>query len=73
MLKQVLGKAHPVHQANIAKWQEGFFDHLLRADQSYGQKWRYVRDNPVRAGLVSSWEEWPWQGELVRIDRACTS
>jgi hypothetical protein len=30
----------------------GFFDHILRTDESYAQKWNYVRDNPVRAGLV---------------------
>ena len=33
-------------------WQPGFFDHLLRNDESYSQKWEYVRENPVRAGLV---------------------
>ena len=34
-------------------WQPGFFDHVLRNDESYGQKWKYVRENPVRAGLVA--------------------
>jgi len=33
-------------------WQPGFFDHVLRDDESYGEKWKYVRENPVRAGLV---------------------
>jgi putative transposase len=32
--------------------QPGFFDHLLRSEESYAQKWEYVRENPVRAGLV---------------------
>ncbi|MGO9742742.1 MAG: REP-associated tyrosine transposase [Roseiarcus sp.] len=45
-------------------WQPEFFDHVLRSSESYEQKWRYVRDNPVRGGLVSSAEEWPWGGEL---------
>jgi REP element-mobilizing transposase RayT len=49
-------------------WQPGFFDHVLRSDESYAQKWEYVRDNPVRAGLVASWEEWPHQGEITLID-----
>ena len=43
-------------------WQEEFFDHVLRTDESYGEKWAYVRENPVRAGLVSAWEAWPYQG-----------
>ena len=51
-------------------WQRGFFDHLIRNSQSYSQKWEYVRDNPVRAGLVSRREDWPFQGEIVEIDHA---
>jgi REP-associated tyrosine transposase len=51
-------------------WQPGFFDHLLRSDENYAQKWEYVRQNPVRAGLVKFAEDWPYQGEIVRIDRA---
>src|SRR5712691_2811372 len=51
-------------------WQPGFFDHILRHDESYGEKWNYVRENPVRAGLVSHADEWPYQGEIVVIDRA---
>ena len=51
-------------------WQKEFFDHLLRSRESYGAKWHYVRENPVRAGLVAKVEEWPWQGEieLLRFD-----
>jgi putative transposase len=42
------------------KWQENFFDHRLRRDESGEQKWHYIRDNPVRAGLVENPEDWPW-------------
>jgi REP element-mobilizing transposase RayT len=51
-------------------WQPGFFDHILRSDESYEEKWEYVRDNPVRAGLVEKPEKWRFQGEIVLIDRA---
>jgi len=51
-------------------WQPGFFDHILRSDESYAQKWEYVRQNPVRAGLVDSAAEWRYQGKIVTIDRA---
>jgi REP element-mobilizing transposase RayT len=47
-------------------WQPGFFDHILRGDESYAEKWSYVRDNPVRAGLVRTADEWPYQGEIRR-------
>ncbi|HWB58401.1 MAG TPA: hypothetical protein VG733_02875, partial [Chthoniobacteraceae bacterium] len=57
------------HQELQSFWQPGFHDHLLRSDESYGEKWDYVRMNPVRAGLVSREEEWPYQGEIILIDR----
>jgi putative transposase len=50
-------------------WQRGFFDHLLRNSESYAQKWNYVWENPVRAGLASKVEDWPFAGEIVEIDR----
>jgi putative transposase len=51
-------------------WQPGFFDHILRSDESYAQKWKYVRENPVRAGLVETADGWRYQGEVAVIDRA---
>jgi putative transposase len=59
----------PLQGEQNSLWQPGFFDHVLRSDESYAQKWEYVRGNPVRAGLVASWQEWPHQGEIVVIDR----
>jgi len=50
-------------------WQPGFFDHVLRSEESYAQKWEYVLENPVRAGLVANAKDWPYQGEVVIIDR----
>ena len=70
LLKQALTKAANLSRAQREVWQEGFFDHLMRNDESYAQKWDYVRENPVRAGLVKVAEDWPYQGEIVHIDRA---
>jgi putative transposase len=68
-LKRAILKTLP-SQSQTSFWQPGFFDHLLRSDESYAQKWEYVRQNPVRVGLVRSAEDWRYQGEIVRIDRA---
>jgi putative transposase len=57
MLKQSLGKASSLSRKNTQIWQEGFFDHVLLSNESYAQKWEYVRENPVRAGLVSRSED----------------
>lgn len=46
------------------RWQVGFFDHVIRHDESEAEKWEYIRQNPVRAGLVVNVEEWPFAGEL---------
>jgi putative transposase len=51
-------------------WQPTFFDHILRSDESYSEKWEYVCENPVRAGLVKESNRWPYQGEPVIIERA---
>ena len=45
-------------------WQKGFFDHLIRNSGSHSEKWEYVLQNPVRAGLVTNPDDWPWQGEI---------
>jgi putative transposase len=50
-------------------WQRGFFDHVLRNSESYAEKWNYVWENPVRAGLVEKPEDWSFAGEIVEIDR----
>ena len=50
-------------------WQKQFFDHLLRSDESYENKWTYVRENPVRAGLVAKQEDWPYTGEIEILRR----
>lgn len=48
------------HQEGIV-WQRDFFDHRLRQDESLAEKWTYIRNNPVRKGLVSTPDEWPYQ------------
>jgi REP-associated tyrosine transposase len=42
------------------KWQRGCFDRLLRSEESLHNKWIYVEQNPVRAGLVANVAEWPY-------------
>jgi putative transposase len=46
-------------------WQREFF--VLRSNESYSQKWNYVFDNPVRAGLVSTAQEWKYAGEIETL------
>ena len=48
------------------QWQDGFFEHRLRGLSAWDEKAAYIRKNPVRAGLCSRPEQWPWQWEPNR-------
>ncbi|HHT9117822.1 MAG TPA: REP-associated tyrosine transposase [Candidatus Hypogeohydataceae bacterium YC38] len=39
-------------------WQTGFYDYLLDSEEKLFTKIRYLEDNPVRKGLVSTPEEY---------------
>lgn len=49
-------------------WQKSFFDHVMRSEESYTEKWLYVVENPVRKRLVTRPEEWPYQGEICPLE-----
>ena len=52
-------KGYQAKQLKI-EWQEGFFDHRIRSEESAEEKRQYIRMNPVRAGLVARVEDWPY-------------
>jgi putative transposase len=52
---------------NHVFWQEGYFDHRLRADERGAQltaKMNYIRQNPVAAALCETVGKWPWVIDL---------
>jgi putative transposase len=48
-------------------FQRAGWDTRLRRQESYSQKWNYVRENPVRKGLVSHPDDWPYQGMINEL------
>ena len=46
-------------------WQEGFHDRVLRKDDDLRVTARYVIENPVRAGLVTSPADYKYSGSDV--------
>jgi hypothetical protein len=46
-------------------WQRRFYDHALRASESIEIVAGYIWNNPVRAGLVSEADDYPFSGSLV--------
>jgi len=45
-------------------WQEGYHGRVLRSDQATEVVVRYVLENPVRAGLVTRAEDYPFSGAM---------
>jgi REP element-mobilizing transposase RayT len=41
-------------------WQRESFDHIVRSSEKLSEKADYICNNPVRAGLVTSIDDWPW-------------
>ena len=42
-------------------WQRDFFEHRLRHDESRSEKYEYILNNPVRAGLVEKSDDWAFR------------
>ena len=55
------------HQNRIDRWQPNHWDVQLRDNESYENKWEYVRNNPVPHGLVRRVQDWPFQGEIYKL------
>jgi putative transposase len=41
-------------------WQEESYDHVVRDKAEFEKIWRYIEENPVRAGLVGNASEYRW-------------
>jgi REP element-mobilizing transposase RayT len=41
-------------------WQDESFDHVLRGDESLQETEEYIRQNPVKKGLVEKPEDYQW-------------
>lgn len=67
MAKIVQGwKRHTACEANQllgqngAFWQPDYWDTYMRDDEHQQRTVRYIRNNPVKAGLAAKADEWPW-------------
>jgi len=67
-LKNSLSKTLRAQNIPAPHWQKGFFDHVMRSEESYSEKWLYVAQNPVRKKLVGRSEDWRYQGEIHPLE-----
>lgn len=47
---------------NDRLWQKGYHDRILRTEETTSIVVRYILENPVRAGLVTRFDEYPHTG-----------
>ena len=66
-LKNSLSKTLRGMNVPAPHWQKGFFDHVMRSEESYSEKWLYVAENPIRKKLGARFEDWPYQGEIYPL------
>jgi len=43
-------------------WQQEWFDHWARSPEEADSIIRYIHNNPVKAGYVKKWRDWPYSG-----------
>jgi REP element-mobilizing transposase RayT len=70
IMKTIKGRAARLINLGLQRsgpvWQEEFFDHVLRSNDSLLDRVEYVCQNPVRAGIVGTEAEyaWIWKGKI---------
>jgi len=62
-------REHSTPLLGSAKLQDRAHDHVLREDErergAFESACHYVRDNPVRAGLIQDWHDWLYLGGMI--------
>jgi REP element-mobilizing transposase RayT len=66
-LEQVMHtlKSYTAHRlassgVEVPIWQDGYHDHILRNEENYRIRLTYILQNPVRAGLVTRVDDYPF-------------
>ncbi len=55
------------HRRADWKFQSRGWHHRLRSGESHSQKWLYMQENPLRKGLVTRMEDWPFKGRVFDL------
>lgn len=64
MFKQKTGFYIAKNLKNI-RWQKDYYDHILKNEENLEVHVKYILNNPVRAGLVDYWKNYPYKGSTV--------
>lgn len=36
------------HSPHLILWQRDYYEHIIRSDEDYAEKWRYIDENPIK-------------------------
>jgi len=61
--KHMTGWWLKTHRPNI-RWQKGFWDRITRSTHEEAHCAWYLVNNPVRRGLVETWDDYPFTGSI---------
>lgn len=53
-------QANKILERKGSFWQWEYFDRIIRDRNDLHHKIQYTLNNPVKAGLVARWEDWPY-------------
>ena len=60
-IKSYSAKQIPNVMLHIGKvWQDGRYDEMMRNEQEFINKWEYILQNPVKARLSNTPDEYPF-------------
>lgn len=48
-------------------WQDESYDHLVRSEAQFDRIRSYIEENPVKAGLVTEAQQYPWSSAASRL------
>ncbi len=56
-----------LHRTPNHRWLDNHWDTRIRNNLAYEEKWNYVLQNPLRAGLVTDENDWLFKGEVFEL------
>ena len=57
---QTAQRCNRLLERNGPFWQREWFDRWMRSEVEAEKVLNYIRENPVKAGLVSKWQDYVW-------------
>lgn len=64
MFKQKTGYWFSINNPKV-RWQKDYYDHILRSKENLDIHIKYTLNNPVRAGLIDCWKQYPFKGSTI--------